>query len=95
MGHELGELARHADARRRRGADRGYLVQEVGEPHELLVVGEVYAPHGVVDYLVADVYLLGQRFLGEVEQRGAYLEVLVELVLGVEAEQCLALHGEH
>ncbi len=92
MGHDIGILGGEVEARGRGGVDGRYLVEKVGEPHELAIVGKVEAEHRVVDRLVADVDLFEQGFLREVEQGGAQVEVFVELILQVEAEERLALH---
>ena len=95
MGHELSKFALNAQTRRSCGVDRRDFVEPVGQPHEFGVVVEIDAPHGVVDDFVADVHLLGQRFLAIVEHGTSHGQVFIEFVAQVEAEQCLALHGEH
>ena len=95
MRHELRELGVDTQGGGSGGVDGGYLVEEVGQPHEVCAVAEVEAPHGVVDGLVAYVDFLGHAALAEMHHRRPQREVLVEAVLRVEAEQGLALHGEH
>ena len=57
MGDELGKLGLKRECRRLYGIDGGYLVEEIGQPHEACVVLCVETPHGVVDHLVADIHL--------------------------------------
>ena len=61
--HELGELRIDIERRGCCGVYRRHLVEKVCEPHEVLAVTEVQTPHSVVDDLVADIDLIGQRLL--------------------------------
>ncbi len=94
MGNELGELALEAERRRRGGVDRGNLVEQIGEPHEVGVIRHVGAPNGVVHQLVANGHLLGEGLLAIVHECGAPVEVFVEGVVEVKAQQGLALSAE-
>ena len=94
MGHEHGVFGCEAESGGGSGVDGGNLVEQVRQPHKLRVVVDVEAKHRVVDGLVADVHLFGERLLGEVEHGGADGEILVEGILHIEAQECLALGGE-
>ncbi len=93
MGNKICEFSLQAQSRRLDGIDCGYLVQEVCQPHELGVVLHVEAPDSVVDNLVADVDLFGLGFLGEVHDSGSEVEIFVELIVEIKAQQGFALHG--
>ena len=71
----------------------GQLVNEVGEPLALLLPADVCAPQGVLERLVAHVYLGGERLLIEEHQRSTQCQVLAHLVVQVQAHHCLALHA--
>ncbi len=94
MGDEMGELCVQPKGGGSRGIDSRHLVHKIGEPHEVLVVVEIEAPHGVVDHLITDVDLFCQRLLREIENRSPKGEILVEFILRVQTEQRLPLHAE-
>ena len=91
MWNELGKLASHLQRRWCSGIHRWYLVEEVGEPHKLCLVGEISAPDGVAHHLVAYRHFLGERFLRVVHERTSHVEVLAKGIVEVESEQRLSL----
>ena len=79
MGDEMGELCVQPKGGGSRGIDSRHLVHKIGEPHEVLVVVEIEAPHGVVDHLITDVDLFCQRLLREIENRSPRVKFLLNL----------------
>ena len=91
MGHKACNLGLERERRRGYGTHCGYPVEEVGEPVEPGIVAQIEAPHGVVDNLVANIYLFREGFLGIVEHGGAKGEGWVEAITEVETQEGLAL----
>ena len=92
MRHKLGELGIDLERGGGGGIDGRHLVKQVGEPLKILLIAEIGAPHRVVDKLVAEVHLLGECLLREVEDCSADGEILVESILSIQPEECLPLH---
>ena len=95
MGQQARIFGNEIEPRRLRCIDCRYFIEQVCQPHELSVIGQIQAKHGVVDHLVAYIDFLDKRFFGKMEQRTAYVKVFVELILQIQAEKGLTLCGEH
>ena len=70
------------------------LVNRIGQPLDIGFPCAVNAPDSVCQRLTARVHLRGQRTLAQVHDRSAYHQVFGEVILRVQTEQTLALHGE-
>ena len=90
---ELCELAVEGDEAGLCALDERQLVYQVREPLAFLLPAYVEAPECVLQRFVAHADLCGEWLLAQVHQCAAYGEVLVYLVVEVQAEHCLALHA--
>ena len=91
-GNEVGKLAGERDLRRSRAVQQRQLVEHAGEPLALGLPVDIDAPQGVVQRFGTHDDLRREGLFAEVLQRTAYLEILRELVLPVDAEHTLTLH---
>ena len=94
MRHELREFSQEVQRRGGYSINRRNLIQQVGQPHELGVIGHIRAPYRIVDKFATDGDFVTDRFLAIVHDRGTDVEVLVECVIQIQAQQCFALHAE-
>ena len=94
-GHQSGHFALEVYFGLLFGADQRQGVEQLGDDGQLAGVAHVQAQHGVRDGFVAIVDLAGECGLVHVDDGGAHVEVLVELVVEVRAEVGLRLcrHG--
>ena len=74
--------------------EQGQFVEHVGEPLRLLFPVHAQSPQGVRQRFLAHVHLRRAGLLVQVHDGTADGEVLVEVVVPVDAEHGLALHGE-
>ena len=93
-GNQVGRLGADVDVGRSGGLEEWQLVQHVGDELTRAGIGEVRPHDRVVHRLIADVDLLGQRALPQVEEGGTQRQVLARRIVESSAEQCLRLDVE-
>ena len=66
------------------------LVEHIGQPLALLLPVQVHTPDGILQRFRTHRHLVGERLLGKMLQRTAYLEILGEIIFPVQAHHGLS-----
>ncbi len=86
MRHKLCELTQEGNAGRSNSIDCRNLVEQVGEPHELTIIGHIHAPDGVIDQFLTNTQLVTDGFFTIVHHRCTDVEILVESIIKVQSQ---------